>query len=64
MPTLVAAGMWLNRRSEIAVCRNQCEVVSGRVVQNFAIAGTSKSVSKRTFGFGERVAQQVNQLWR
>lgn len=38
---------------EIAVCRNQDEVVSGGVVQNPAIAGTSKPVSKRTFGLRE-----------
>src|SRR5712692_678449 len=38
---------------EIAVCRDQDEPVSGSVVQNPAIAGTSKLVSKRTFGLRE-----------
>ena len=38
---------------EIAVCRDQNEVVSGGVVQNPAIAGTGKPVLKCTLGFGE-----------
>ena len=38
--------------------------MSGGVFQNPAIAGTGKPVSERTFGLGEQVAQQQNQLWR
>ena len=43
----------LQQTFEIAVCRNQDEVVSGGLVQNAAIAGARKPVSKRTFGLGE-----------
>lgn len=42
-----------HQKLEIAVCRDQNEVVSSGVVQNPAIAGTSKPVSKRTFGLRE-----------
>ena len=38
---------------EIAVCRDQNEVVSVSVVQNPPITGTSKPVSERAFGLRE-----------
>jgi len=45
-------GAWdLPRQTfEIAVCRDQNEVVSGGVIQNSAITGTNKPISKRTLG--------------
>ena len=35
---------------EVAVCRDQDEPVSGGVVQNPAVTGACKPISKRTFG--------------
>ena len=34
----------------IAVCRDKDEAAGGGIVQNPAIAGTSKPITKRTFG--------------
>jgi hypothetical protein len=43
---------------EVAISRDQDEVVSGCVVKNPPIASTGKPVSKRTFGLGEQVLQE------
>jgi hypothetical protein len=60
--TTLAPGIWLSRRSEIAVCRNQDELVSGGA--NPPIADAGKPISERAFRLREQVAQQYNQLWR
>src|SRR5450759_4182294 len=51
------AGDLRQQTFEIAIRRDQDQVVSGSVVQNPPIAGTSQPVSERALGLGEKVAQ-------
>ena len=60
----LGAGNLPHQAFEIAVCRDQNEVVRGCVLQNPTIACTSKPVAKGTFRSGEEIAQQWNQAWR
>jgi len=51
------AGDLPQQTCEIVICRDQDEAVGCGVLQNPAITGTGKPVSKCTFGVGEKVAQ-------
>src|SRR5450759_3237948 len=51
------AGDLRQQTFEIAIRRDQDQVVSGSVVQHPRIAGTSQPVSERALGRGEKVAQ-------
>ena len=57
----LGAGNLSQQSFEIAVCRDQDEVVSYSVVQNPVIPNADKPVSKGAFGFREQIAQQLNQ---
>jgi hypothetical protein len=60
----LGAGDLAQQTFEIAVCRDQDEVVNGGVVQNGAVAGAGEPVSNCAFRLREQVVQKLNQLRR